>query len=237
MHPPKDSAILAGQFSAALRRGFAAPPFSLKKKMRRGRWKRNFFYLGFESGGPLVALRLRSARGRSVGACAGLQLYRQPLPLTPAPIAASPAWGVSPKTGTPSTATLRQQGVAESLLVLACPLVAAACNIYQTRAARYKPPTPSISSANSTPAFAGRWDRKRPISSAEIFSSTVHGAFFLTRKAGLPRERKRSGSRGKRTSSEMSKFSPVGRKRAIWSLRGREWGVHSTPQSGEILRL
>ena len=67
----------------------------------------------------------------------------------------------------------------------------------------------------------------RPISPAKIFSSTVHGAFFLTRKAGLPRERKRSGSRGKRTSSEMSKFSPVGRKRAIWRLRGREWGVHS----------
>ena len=103
-----------------------------------------------------------------------------------------------------------------------------ACIItYRTRAARHKLLIPSISSANSTPAFAGRWDRKRPISPAEIFSSTVHGAFFLTRKAGLPRERKRSGSRGKRTSSEMSKFSPVGRKRAIWSLRGREWGVHS----------
>ena len=38
---------------------------------------------------------------------------------------------------------------------------------------------PSIPLANSTPAFAGRWDRKRPISPAEIFSSTVHGAFFL----------------------------------------------------------
>ncbi|MBP3485882.1 MAG: hypothetical protein J6J81_03485, partial [Oscillospiraceae bacterium] len=52
-------------------------------------------------------------------------------------------------------------------------------NAHRTRAARYKPLTLSIPPANPTPAFAGRWDRKRPISPAEIFSSTVHGAFFL----------------------------------------------------------
>ena len=68
--PPRESAILAGRFSAPLgrrgmrrfakgirhpggmglpprkRRGICRPPFSLKKKMRRGRWKRNVFYLG-----------------------------------------------------------------------------------------------------------------------------------------------------------------------------------------------
>ena len=78
-------------------------------------------------------------------------------------------------------------------------MVAAAHSIHQTRAARQGPPTPSKPPANSTPAFAGRWDRKRPISPAEIFSSTVHGAFFL--------------------------------------IFQKEWGVHSTPQSGEIPRL
>ena len=98
-----------------------------------------------------------AARGRSVGACAGLQFYRQPLPLTPAPIAARRRQGVSSETTAPSTATLRQQGVDKSLLVLGGTLVAAAYSTHRTRAARYKPLTLSIPPANSTPAFAGRW--------------------------------------------------------------------------------
>ena len=77
---------------------------------------------------------------------------------TPAPIAARPAWGASSETDTPSTATLRQQGVDKSLIVLGAALVAAIHNTQQTRAAQYKPPTPSKSPANPAPAFAGRWD-------------------------------------------------------------------------------
>ena len=107
------------------RRGICRPPFSFKKKMRRGRWKRNFFCFGFWCGGPLVALRLRFARGRSVGVCVRVVFYGRPLRLKSAPVAARPAWGASSETIAPSTTRLRQQGGAESLLVFACPLVAA----------------------------------------------------------------------------------------------------------------
>ena len=96
-----------------------------------------------------------------------------------APIAARPVQRPPSETIAPSTATLRQQGVDKSLLVLGGTLVDITHNAHRTRAARHRLSTPSKSSANPTPAFAGRWDRKRPISPAEIFSSTVHGAFFL----------------------------------------------------------
>ena len=44
---PQGSAILAARGSAAKAAGICRPPFSFKKKMRRGRWKRNFLILGF----------------------------------------------------------------------------------------------------------------------------------------------------------------------------------------------
>ena len=84
-------------------------------------------------------------------------LSAAPAPNT-APIAARPAWGVSSETIAPSTANLRQQGVAESLLVLGGTLVDIAHNAHRTRAARDRPLLLSILSANPTPAFAGRWD-------------------------------------------------------------------------------
>ena len=75
-----------------------------------------------------------------------------------APIAARPVQRPPSETDASSTAQLRQQGVVESLFALGRPMVAAAYNIHRTRAAQYKPPIPSIFSANSTPVFAGRWD-------------------------------------------------------------------------------
>ena len=157
------------------------PPFSLEKKMRRGRWKRKFFdfvFLAWRTTGRAKA----SLRSRPLGRWARelAVLSAAPAPST-APIAARRRQGVSSETIATSTATLRQQGVAESLFVLVGTLADIAHNIHQTRAAQNKPPIPIMPPANSTPAFAGRWDRKRPISTAEIFSSTVHGAFFLTR--------------------------------------------------------
>ena len=157
--------------------GFAAPTFLCPKEKSPRPVEKKCFCFGFEPGGPLVALRLRFARGRSVGGRGSVRFYRQPLRLTPAPIAARPVQRPPSETTAPSTATLRQQGVAEGLLVLACPLVASAHNAHRMRAARHKPPTPITPPANPTPAFAGRWDRKRPISPAGVFSSTVHGAF------------------------------------------------------------
>ena len=106
----------------------------------------------------MVALRLRFARGRSVGACVRVVFYGRPLPLKPAPVAARLAWSSSSETDTSSTATLRQQGVDKSLFVLVGVLVDTFIMTHRTRAARYKPPPPSKSPANSTPAFAGRWD-------------------------------------------------------------------------------
>ena len=138
--------------------GFAAPTFLCPKEKSPRPVEKKFFCFRFWHGAPLVALRLRSARGRSVGGRRGVQFYRQPVPLTPAPIAARPVWGVSSQTTAPSTATLRQQGVAESLFVLGSPMVAAAYNIRRPRAAQDRLPIPSKPPANPTPAFAGRWD-------------------------------------------------------------------------------
>ena len=136
----------------------------------------------------MVALRLRFARGRSAGGRGGVQFYRQPVPLTPAPIAARRKQGVSSETIAPSSANLRQQGVDKSLLVLGGALVDACIITYRTRAARHKLLIPSISSANSTPAFAGRWDRKRPISPAQ-------GAFLLTGRGRFLFQEKRKWGR------------------------------------------
>ena len=137
--------------------GFAAPTFLCPKEKSPRPVEKKCFYFGFWCGAPLVALRLRFARGRSVGGRRKLRFYRQPLRRTPAPIAVRRRKGVSSETTAPSTATLRQQGVDKSLLVLACPLVAMVHNIYQSRAARHRPPIPITPPANPTPAFAGRW--------------------------------------------------------------------------------
>ena len=142
--------------------GFAAPTFLCPKEKSPRPVEKKCFYFGFWCGAPLVALRLRFARGRSVGGRRKLRFYRQPLRRTPAAVAARQRQGASSETIAPSTATLRQQGVAESLLILGDTLVDAAHSIHRTRAARYKPPTPSIPSANPTPALAGRWDRSVP---------------------------------------------------------------------------
>ena len=147
----------------------------------------------------MVALRLRFARGRSVGGRGGMQFYQLFLRRTPAAVAACPVQRPPSETDAPSTAPLRQQGVDKSLLVLACPLVAFAHSALQTRAAQGGLSTPSKSPANPTPAFAGRWDRKCPIAPRALFSSTVHGAFSFgkTKENGgcIPR-RKAAKSRG-----------------------------------------
>ena len=166
-------------FSAALRRGICRPHFSLsQRKVAAAGGKEMFliWVLAWRTIGRAKASLRSRPLGRWARKMAVLSAARTP---NTAPIAARPVQRPPSETDASSSANLRQQGVAESLLVLGGTLVATAHNIYQTRAARYKSPTPSKSPANSTPAFAGRWDRKRPISPAEIFSSTVHGAFFL----------------------------------------------------------
>ena len=126
-----------GGFSAAKAAGELPPPlFFVPKKSRRGRWKRNVFCLGFRCGAPLVALRLRSARGRSIDGRRGVQFYRRLSASSTAHIAARPVWSVFSETIASSRANLRQQGVAESLLVLGGTLVNIAHNANRTRAAQ-----------------------------------------------------------------------------------------------------
>ena len=159
--------------------GFAAPTFLCPKEKSPRPVEKKCFCFGvwawITNGRAKASLRSRPlgrwARGFVV-------LSVAPAPST-APIAARPVQRLLSETTAPSTATLRQQGVDKSLIVLGAALVDISIIVHQSRAARHKPPIPSKSPANSTPAFAGRWDRKRPISPAEIFSSTVHGAFFL----------------------------------------------------------
>ena len=103
-------------------------------------------------------------------------LSAAPAPST-APIAARRRQGVSSETTAPSRAPLRQQGVAESLLALGRPMVAACIITHRTRAARHRLPIPITPSANPTPAFAGRWDPTSHKPRPALFSSTVHGAF------------------------------------------------------------
>ena len=78
-----------------------------------------------------------SLRSRPLGRWARRRavLPTAPAPST-APVAARPVWGTSSETNAPSTANLRQQGVAESLLVLARPMVADAYSTHRTRAAQ-----------------------------------------------------------------------------------------------------
>ena len=136
--------------------------------------------------------------------------YRRLLAPSTAPIAARPVWGASSETTAPSSANLRQQGVDKSLFVLGGTLVAAFIH-YPPDARRAVQATDVLHVLGEfNSRFCGALELDS-ISPAEIFSSTVHGAFFLIRKAGLPRERKRSGSRGKRTSSGMSERRRLGR--------------------------
>ena len=81
-------------------------------------------------------------------------LSAAPAPST-APIAARRRQGVSSETTAPATATLRQQGVDKSLIVLGAALVDISIIVHQSRAARHKPPIPSKSPANPTPALRG----------------------------------------------------------------------------------
>ena len=122
---PQESAILAARIFRRDAAGTFQPPIFFFKENGPLTVQKKLFLFGVEPGGPLVALRLRFARGRSVGGRGSTVFYGRPLRLKPAPVAARPAWGASSETDAPSTANLRQQGVDKSLLVFACPLVAA----------------------------------------------------------------------------------------------------------------
>ena len=114
-----------------------------------------------------------------------MQFYRQPVPLTPAPIAARRKQGVSSETIAPSSANLRQQGVDGSLFILACPLVAAAHSAHRTRAARDGLPTPITPPANPTPAFAGRWSLlHKPRGRFSLPPCTAHSLLARQKRMG-----------------------------------------------------